>query len=171
MARVARAGARQTFLRTRYFLCQTCALQHKACRPQKLRLDTIRQTLICSNCSNTNVISIDMIGRVLRYKSQSFMLCPGCVRIHPYGGQADLSAWFLDHCGHPELVPPHKALTTRSLCTVCSEPATQHRTELVDHHTGEIRRFSFCQRHTPRHDELARCHNARQLLDRFGQSE
>ncbi len=169
LAQACTRGARQTFLRTRHFLCQHCALQHKSCLPPKLRLDTIRQTLICSVCSGTDVLSIDMVGRVLRHKRQSFVLCPGCVRVRPYRGGGELRAWFLGGCQHNEPSRPSKQppVRARAVCPACSEPANQHRIERVDHLTGEMRQFSFCQRHTPRHDELARCLNARQLTERY----
>ncbi len=171
-AALARAGtgcARQTFLRTRHFLCQHCALQHKSSAPPKLRLDTIGQTLICSVCSGTDVLSIDMVGRILRHKRQSFLLCPGCVRIRPYQDGGELQAWSLDGCRHAEQSRPSKPAPARArpVCPACTEPANQQRIERVDHLTGELHQFSFCQRHAPRPDELARCQNARQLSAQF----
>jgi hypothetical protein len=166
---IARAGAQgraQTYMQTRHFLCQHCSLQHKSCLPPKLRLDTIRQTLICSACCNTDVLSIDMVGRVLRHKQQSYLLCPGCIKIRQYKGSDEIRAWFQDGCKHGQQ-PRSSAVRGRSLCQTCSEPANQHRIERVDRLTGEIRQFTFCQRHMPRPDELARCLNAQQLADRF----
>ena len=163
LARVGARGRAKTYIQTRHFLCQHCSLQHKSCLPPKLRLDTIRQTLICSVCSNTDVLSIDMVGRVLRHKQQSFLLCPGCIKIRPYTGSGEMRAWFQEGCQHV----PVKPSARRPLCQMCSEPANQHRIERVDHLTGETRQFSFCQRHMPRPDELAHCLNARQLADRF----
>ncbi len=163
LARVGARGRAKTYIQTRHFLCQHCSLQHKSCQPPKLRLDTIRQTLICSICSNTDVLSIDMVGRVLRHKQQSFLLCPGCIKIRQYTGEGEIRAWFQEGCQHV----PVKPTARRPQCQMCSEPANQHRVERVDHLTGEPRRFSFCQRHMPRPDELAHCLNARQLADRF----
>ena len=171
IARAQPRGTCQTFLRTRYFLCQACALQQKVCRPQKLRLDTIQHALVCSTCCSNEILSIDMVGRVLRHKRQSFILCPVCVRIQPYTGQADLSTWFQGTCQHNAPTRSQRQTTGRTLCTTCKEPANQHRIERVDHLTGETRRFAFCQRHMLRHDELAQCFNARQLLNRFGPIE
>lgn len=171
ITRVHGAGKCQTFLRTRYYLCQACALQQKPCKPQRLRLDTITHTLVCSTCCSTEILSIDTVGRVLRHKRQSFLLCPACVQIQPYHGHADLSAWFQGTCEHNTPKRSNRQNTARSLCTVCPEQASQHRIERVDHLTGKTRQFAFCQRHTPRHDELAQCFNARQLLERFGPIE
>lgn len=167
LSRVGQGSIRQTFLRTRHFLCQHCALQHKTCHAPKLRLDTIRQTLICSVCAGTDVMSIDMLGRVLRHRRQSFLLCPSCVRIQPYQGGDELCVWSQDGCAHAEQSRPNRHPPARALCPVCTEPASQARIERVDHLSGELRQFAFCPRHTPRHDELAHCVNARQLVDRF----
>lgn len=167
LARVGASGRAQTYTRTRHFMCQHCSLQHKSCLPPKLRLDTIRQSLICSVCSSTDVLSIDMVGRVLRHKRQSFLLCPGCVRVRQFKGHDEMRAWFLDGCQHAHPPTRPSAVRGRPLCMACTEPANQHRIERVDHLTGGMRPFSFCQRHMPRPDELARCLNARQLADRY----
>lgn len=168
LARIGALARAQTYMRTRHFLCQHCCLQHKSCLPPKLRLDTIRQALICSICTNTDVLSIDMVGRVLRHKRQSFLLCPGCVQVRQFKGHAEMRAWFLDGCQHTSRpCKTSSAVRGRPMCMTCSEPATQHRIERVDHLTGAMRQFSFCQRHMPRPDELARCLNARQLADRY----
>lgn len=167
MEALARTGAKgriQTYTRTRHFVCQNCCLQIKTNLPPKLRLDTIQQTLICSVCSNTDVLSIDLVGRVLTHKQLSYLLCPNCLQIQQYKGSSEMRAWYKDGCQH---TTGKGTLRSRPLCMACSEPANQHRIERVDHLTGEIRVFSFCQRHMPRADELARCLNARQLNDRF----
>ena len=84
----------------------------------------------------------------------------------PWG---ELQAWSLDGCRHAEQSRPSKTAPARArpVCPACTEPANQQRIERVDHLTGEMRQFSFCQRHTPRPDELARCQNARQLSAQF----
>lgn len=160
-------GRAQTYTRTRHFLCQHCSLQHKSCLPPKLRLDTIRQALICSVCSSKDIISIDMVGRVLRHKRQSFVLCPGCVRVRQFKGHEEMRAWFLGSCQHSHVPGRSSNVKDRPVCMACPEPANQHQIERVDHLTGAMRPFFFCQRHMPRSDELARCLNARQLATRF----
>jgi len=179
LARIGSVGRAQTYMRTRHFLCQHCCLEHKSCVPPKLRLDTIRQTLICCTCSNTDILSVDMVGRVLRHKRQSFVLCPVCVQVRQYTGNAEIRAWILrgecQHDGHRSCSKPagqtNRGGAGRPVCMSCSEAATQHRIERVDHLSGTMRQFFFCQRHLPRPDELARCVNARQLAQRYCSDE
>lgn len=52
-----------------------------------LRLDVDKNELSCATCRNgVPIVSINMIGRVLRISGTYYYLCPGCVRIHPWQG-------------------------------------------------------------------------------------
>jgi len=162
LARTRVGASASAYLRTRHFVCTHCALMHKSVAPPRLRLDTLRQRLVCSSCSSTELISVDMVGRVLRHRRNSFVLCPACSSIQAYQGEeAGALFWTKDGCEHQ---PPSKAgCRQREACSTCSEAASSNPVERVDHLTGQIRRFFFCQRHMPRHDELASCVNARQI--------
>jgi hypothetical protein len=46
------ANARSTFLKTRHYMCMHCALTQKSVWRPRLRLDTLRQTLVCSTCAS-----------------------------------------------------------------------------------------------------------------------
>lgn len=164
LARLSRGGLQSTFLRSRHYLCSQCALTNRQGRQLKIRLDTLQQELVCSVCDGRDVLSVDMIGRILRHHSQSFVLCPVCVRVHQFT-EADASMWFSSQCGHQE---PRRASQSRDKqpCAVCSDPVASGGIERVDATTGEMRRFVFCHRHLPRHDVLVECTNARQLQAR-----
>lgn len=166
VARLRTRSSTQAFLRTRHFVCTHCILQTKTPHAQRLRLDTIRQVLVCSTCSNMDLLSIDMVGRVLRHKGQSFFLCPRCVSIRPFEGQQDSRVWFEDECEHRP--PPHPA-HSRPPCHFCTAPNAACQVARVDHLTGRMVPFAFCQRHVPSPAELQQCANARQLSTRYCQ--
>ena len=161
LARLAPGAARATFLRTRQHVCMRCALTHKAILPTRLRLDTLRQQLVCSACAGTTLLSIDMVGRTLSHRRQHYYFCTGCASIQPYLGVDTHNLWRDDtDCPHR---PKAGAAKSRPACVTCGEHAGPSVVERVDHLTGLMRQFCFCARHAPRHDELAQCVNARQL--------
>lgn len=157
----------QAFLRTRHFVCTHCILHAKAPQhAQRLRLDTIRQVLVCSTCLNTDLLSVDMIGRVLRHKGQSYFLCPSCVSIRHFAGQEDSRVWFADgQCRHRPAAT--QAPPARAPCDFCSLSSGACQAWRVDHLTGQMVSFAFCQRHAPSPAELQQCANARQLASRY----
>jgi hypothetical protein len=164
VARVLTGSSLQAFLAGRRFACLHCVIQGKSSPPQRMRLDTIRQSLVCSTCSNGDLLSIDMIGRVLRHRSQSYFFCPGCASIQPYSGLHDALGWFGEgSCTHA--APPSPA-TPRPPCDFCGLPSGACQPSRVDHLTGRMRGLAFCQRHAPPPGALNQCVNARQL-DRF----
>lgn len=161
LARASVGRACATFLKTRHQICMRCVLAGKSPQPLRLRLDTLRQTLICSTCMGGELVSIDMVGRILRHKRQHLVLCPSCVRVQVYSGQEQLWAEGFE-CAHHVPSRELPAVRCKGTCAVCSEPA-QHTVERVDHLVGRMRQFRFCQRHVPRPDALAKCVNARQM--------
>ena len=159
LSRACGGDARSTFLKTRHYLCMHCALTQKSALKPRLRLDTLRQTLVCYTCSSEGLLSVNMIGRVLRHRKQFFYLCPGCVSIQSYEGEQLL--WTEDGCPHQGANA--SSSSSRHPCDVCSEAAGPHTILRIDHTTGVERAFHFCQRHLPRPDQLHKCVNARQL--------
>ena len=165
---VAASSCRAPFMRTRQHVCMVCALTHRSIVPGRLRLDTLRQTLVCSTCAGGLLLSIDMLGRILCHRQQAYFLCPGCTRVQPYHGEAGEHIWQngpttgSGACSHQ--APARQRPKQRDLCRVCHEPAAHHAgIQRVDHHTGQMLRFYFCARHMPRPEQLAGCANARQL--------
>lgn len=160
LARVSAGSRRATFLKSRYHICTQCTLSHKNPQPLRLRLDTLSQAMVCSSCMTNPLISIDMVGRVLQLRTQSLYLCPGCVSVQEYRGE---QAWLKAPCSHRVRPPSKKTAKPKRFCFTCQEPANQVSVERVDHHTGRMTVFAFCQRHVPRLDVLLRCVNARQI--------
>lgn len=151
---------RTAFLRTRRFVCMRCLLTNRQANASKLRLDTLSQRLTCSACMGHDILPVDMLGRAMRLRGQHFFLCPACVSVQEYRGRELVWADGRS-CDHrPRREPASRA---RAQCTVCSEPAGALVLERVDHLTGEMHQFHYCQRHTPRADLVAEAVNARLL--------
>ena len=154
------------------YICMHCMLTSKTHHTHRLRLDTLDQNLVCAACMKSDLMQINLLGRVLRFKQHHFYLCPVCISIQQYMGR-DEQPWL--SCPRPEAggVPwtcPHMPGTLpaassrkRRLCFICTEAAVGPSIERVDHLTGVMHSFLFCQRHTPRVDILLRCVNARQM--------
>jgi hypothetical protein len=148
-----------------------CSLHHKHHQTPRLRLDTIEQKLVCATCMKSDLIHVNMLGRILRFKRQHFYLCPSCVSVQQYmgqgeqpwswGGASDTSKPKCPHLHGQQAV--QGGGRKRRSCEVCSEAALAHGVERVDHMTGRLQYFFYCQRHFPRLDILIKCINARQM--------
>ena len=156
----ATSAARAAYLKTRLLVCTRCALSCKNLLQSRLRLDSQQQRLICSTCGGCDLISIDMIGRMLQHKRQFFYLCPSCVSVRPYNEE---QVWGSDRCAHAWSRCRKGALKPRWPCKICSDPVALHPVERVDHLTGVMQPFYFCQRHMPPTYLLNECINAKQL--------
>jgi hypothetical protein len=155
----ATSATRAAYLKTRLLLCTRCALSCKSLLQARLRLDTQEQRLVCATCEGRDLLSIDMVGRVLQHRRQFFYLCPACVAVRPYDEE---QAW-TGPCAHTQARQRKGGLRPRWPCEVCAENVALHPVERVDHLTGGLRQFYFCQRHLPPTYLLAECVNARQL--------
>ena len=151
---------RSTYLRSRLTLCMQCALTSRSVLQARLRLDMLHQTLMCSACEGRDLLSVDMLGRVLRHRRQTYLLCPCCCTIQPYQGE---QAWRKEECQHRAPRRSRVSVKVRRTCCVCQEYAYPLSVERVNHLTGEMRVFHFCTRHMPRGEALFNCVNARQL--------
>jgi len=160
LARVCGGVLRSSYLRSRLTVCMQCALTSRNILQARLRLDTLRQTLMCSACEGRDLLSVDMLGRVLRHRRQTYLLCPCCCTIQPYRGE---QAWRQEECAHRAPRRSRVPVKVRRACCVCQEYAYPVSAERVDHLTGEMRVFHFCTRHMPRGEALFNCVNARQL--------
>lgn len=157
--------ARSAYLQTRHHVCTRCTLTHKNQHPPptRLRLDTLRQRLVCANCHTPDPVCVNMLGRLLLYRKTYYYLCPGCSTVQPYEGKGE-QPWGAAGCSHAKANAhaPDQA-KRKEQCTVCAEQATIHTARRVDQLTGEIHLFHFCQRHTPRYDAARKCVNAKQM--------
>lgn len=147
-----------------------CMLAHKTQPTPRLRLDTLQQVLVCATCMRPDLMQINLLGRVMRFRQQHFYLCPVCVSIQQYHGRDEQPWLSTPPAGGAPCTCPHVQGTTipaasrrKRACFICSETAVGHVIERVDHLTGVIHSFHYCQRHTPRPEVLYKCVNARQL--------
>lgn len=150
-----------------------CMLAHKSEPIAKLRLDTLTLKLTCATCLHKDLICVDLVGRVMRFRKQHYYLCPSCVSIQEYKGDSSEQIWpheSLDGPAGPCVHNPHHRQPTagharrRLPCVVCSESASGHTVERVEHLTGRMRLFHYCQRHAPRYEMALKCVNVSQLI-------
>jgi hypothetical protein len=181
LQRAGRKNVRTSFLQTRWYICMRCMITQKA-SPHKarLRLDTLTHRLVCTTCLTPDPVSVNLIGRVMQYRNTQFYLCPQCLTVQPYLGAgeqpwaapADEGVWgacLHVHTGGGARPPPTavsgawKTGKRKETCCVCSEHALIQTIARVDHITGEMLDFHYCQRHVPRAEQARKCVNARQL--------
>ena len=156
------ATKRIAFLKSRRYICMNCLLNHKNNIQCKLRLDTLTHELICTSCLKNNLLCVNLLGRILRLKKINFILCPCCLSIQQYTG--DEQYWVPgSKCKHKEPAKEN-VLKTKILCSICSDPALLTPVERVDHLTGVMNQFYYCQRHSPRRETLQNCVNVRQMI-------
>lgn len=188
-------GPRTAYLQSRWFVCARCSIvpqQRPAAgaggaAPQtRLRLDTLAQRLVCATCLTPDPVCVDLVGRVLQHRrSRHLYLCPGCATVQEYQAAPNEQPWTPVEeadgsysCCHR---PPKRGLRRgggqhggaaggSGACDACGEPALAAHppTWRVDHLTGEMVPFSYCQRHTPRCEAARRAVNARQMARQFG---
>lgn len=161
---------RASFLQARWPVCMHCVATLKpphATPPPRLqmRLDTLTQGLVCATCLGQQIVHINMIGRILVYFRTAFYLCPTCFTVQAYSGgheQPWLPQGGCQHHAH-HVKTQLKNGRRRNACFVCNENALTHSLMRVDHLTGLMQEFHYCQRHTPRAEAARWCVNARQL--------
>jgi hypothetical protein len=165
---LASANQRKAFLRTRRYICAHCLLSQttKSCPMATLRLDTLMQRLVCATCLKPDLVCINLLGRILSFRKQQYYLCPQCMTVQQYKASEDQIWTSQQGCEHTSQDPrniPKNGGKKKLVCFWCSEPAAIFSVERVNHLTGEMLWFHYCQRHTPRPDTLTKCSNARQL--------
>ena len=184
-------GQRTAYLQSRWFVCARCAIapQQRATPPAaapqaRLRLDTLTQRLVCVTCLSPDPVCVDLVGRVLQFRrSRHFYLCPACATVQEYQAGPSEQPWApaeepdgSHSCCHR---PPRRGVRRgggqhtaggSGACDACGEAALAAHppTWRVDHLTGEMVPFSYCQRHAPRSEAARRAVNARQMARLFG---
>lgn len=172
LQRMAVTSRRKAYLRAHRYVCVHCLLTQPARNNLLaiLRLDTLKQQLVCATCLTHDIVAINLLGRVLSLRGQQFYLCPQCVMVQQYkAGGEQIWASSANQCS-TEALCAHKPAGSKPAggkrkpkCFWCSEPVATHTVERVDHITGEMMEFHYCQRHSPSTEAMAKCSNARQL--------
>jgi hypothetical protein len=180
-----RPGAHRTaYLQSRWFVCARCAIAPQqrpggAATQARLRLDTLTQRLVCVTCLSPDPVCVDLVGRVLQFRrARHFYLCPVCATVQEYQAAPGEQPWAPpeDGCCHRPARPrpagggrQRGGAAAGGACDACAEPAlAQSMAWRVDHLTGAMVPFSYCQRHTPRGEAARRAVNARQMGHLFG---
>jgi hypothetical protein len=162
------AGARAAYLQSRWHICTRCVCTQRHVVPPaggtRLRLDTLTQRLVCASCLTPDIISISLLGRVMRFRNTHYYVCPVCVTVQAYRGDEAEQPWPDGGvCGHAGASRPPTSKAQRVRCLLCSEHTLAHTARRVDQLTGEMHEFHYCQRHAPRPDAARKCVNARQM--------
>ena len=186
------AMKRSSYLQTRWYICTQCMItsQKQQHHHAKLRLDTLSHRLVCATCLSPDpVIAVNMVGRIMVFHKTHYYLCPRCSAVHAYTGGNE-QPWAPDGgacchtqrpsnqhqlqpqhhtagggAGHTATAPIGKHARRKETCCVCSEHALIYTARRVNHLTGEMTEFHYCQRHVPRTDTARKCVNARQLMN------
>jgi hypothetical protein len=155
------ATKRVSFLKTHRYVCMHCAVVQKNATWPKLRLNVSIQRVVCTACMKPDIIHVNLLGRILWLHKTFYYFCPCCTTVQPYTGEG--ITWRENEgCAH---VPEARSKSRRgkTQCLFCSEPAGGGTVERVDHLTGEMHSFHYCQRHMPRHEVLRDCHNVQDM--------
>jgi len=164
------AGARAAYLQSRWHICTRCVGSQRHAAPPaggaRLRLDTLTQRLVCAGCLSPDIVCVSLLGRVMRFRNAHYYVCPVCATVQAYRGDEAEQPWpDGGACGHAGASKPiaGSGKAQRVRCLMCSEHTLAHTARRVDHLTGEMHEFHYCQRHAPRPDAARKCVNARQL--------
>lgn len=99
------------YICTRLFVCMHC-LYHRNLVHSKFRTHTLTGNITCSECLRDDVISVDVLGRVVIIQGSAYVLCPCCCKVHMYkdrqGKQTQYKGSWLHFC------PEHVALEQRN---------------------------------------------------------
>jgi hypothetical protein len=176
LAEVAQQNQRSAYLRARRYICAHCLLlahsQKAGAATGTLRLDTLRQRLVCATCLRDELVCVNLLGRILTFRKHQYYLCPQCTTIQWYQATGRERTWQQGAtcCHAARTLEPgssnHNNSNTKGRklsCHWCSEQNATLTVERVDHLTGEMVQFHYCQRHIPRQDAMAKCFNARRM--------
>jgi hypothetical protein len=166
------ARCRASYLRTHWPICSRCVLTHKqgATPPtyMQMRLDTVSRTLVCAACLSSEIVYVNLLGRTMLYHNTTFFVCPSCVTIQAYTN-ARQQPWSLNHASECQCQQQGASSKQghgkqpRRPCCICGENSQANPISRVDHLTGQMQLFHYCQRHTPRPEAVRRCVNAREM--------
>jgi hypothetical protein len=185
------ARARSFYLQSHWTICMCCLTTQKSqTHPQnhvmrtRLRLDTLTQALVCATCLSPDPVCVNMLGRVMLFHKTHYYLCPSCATVQPYRGGEEQPWLSPGRCGSAAGCVHVSSMATalggggtggtssgnnykggkrKENCFVCGELALIQTVRRVDHLTGHMLEFHYCQRHTPRPEMARKCLNAKQL--------
>lgn len=161
--------SRILWARAHIIVCARCIIvKDSVSKCMDLRTDTVYGNLVCSSCSGLNILHINMVGRCLNINGCNYALCPHCCSVHPVLHGSKFS--WMSKCGGVEVFPQPKCKKKKMVlkkghaCSACSDVTTTAQpVERIDHLTGEVITFYFCQRHVPGPRVLQNHLNARML--------
>jgi hypothetical protein len=140
-------------------VCLKCA-QHI---PDKsMRIGPVGESafrVVCSSChGSADVVSINLLGRVVSVGSRKFYLCRCCVQVHEWRG----SGCELSGCARDDA----PRARTRS-CVVCTATASLSTLRVLDAQLGVMQSVTLCGRHTPYEHQMRFVHDLDALMQRI----
>ena len=142
-------------------LCVPCELAGRRTEVRlSARFDPHRgYEMSCSRgCDPGGVLSVDMVGKVLRIHQTQYVLTPCCGTVQPYG--PNLLPFGGAPC--PRCQPPLPPRTPPA-CLHCGGRVSLRPLEVYDSHRARVRTVHLCPRHTPSAPTLQYLYNLRQL--------
>lgn len=139
-------------------VCVSC-LENKTFRHKNLlRTDSYRAPF-CNSCkSSENVITINLLGRLLYCFEQVHYFCPFCLQVHVWQG----TGTEFSSC-HLQNKKDEKISRTR-ICAICDRPHNVHSFSVLDSTLGIQQHFYLCGKHQPYSHQLALIHDMDSLL-------
>ena len=153
---------RTRFLCSRLFLCVKCVYNKRSIH-SKFRLNMHTEKLVCSECLNPDVISVDVLGRCVIVQQNTYIVCPSCCKVHVYSGEN--SNWINNCClKSVSTERPMHSSYSKKICEVCEDTNCYGpMCERVNHLTGEMQCVYFCYKHYPNSHILKDCVNVQQI--------
>jgi hypothetical protein len=129
---------------THLHVCLPCALATKTSILQQKfafhcfskEVDASRRVL-CSSCSKP-ATKISLLGRLLRIRDTSYLLCPHCLRVTVWAGS-------LDRCAHCR--PPPALAASLAQCAACNNKAVDVVHKVLDLQRLRLVPIPVCSRH------------------------
>ena len=138
--------------------CSVCAINGKGFS-SKLRVCCLTRRMSCISCPAGTVVTINMVGVLLKICSMYYYLCPSCTGMKVWAADgSDLCPWLLQGKGAD--VSGSRGCACREFssardkhphCTVCGSRNICPRGSmtLIDAHSRTVQRVGLCGRHTP----------------------
>jgi hypothetical protein len=117
--------------------------------------------VVCSSClGSADVVSVNLLGRVVSVGDRKFYLCRFCVQVHEWQG----SGCELSGCARADA----PRARTRS-CVVCTNTASLSTLRVLDSQLGVMQSVTLCSRHTPYEHQMRFVHDLDALMQRIQQ--
>ena len=175
-ARKAAVCERSALKGSQMHLCIPCLLKGpSSLKPNVMRgmckLDVQSGNYMCSYCSNSEIVCLHTLGKVVCIRNHRYYYAPCCNAVQLYSARGDEfyetiqpgSLCVRVSCHHQKGRVLQRLVRHR--CAICANVATQEAHSAIDHMTGELHTVYLCGRHTPNQFALKQAVNWEQLTE------